>query len=452
MVNLSADTNMLEWVLLKTARSRNALIHEPGIEHDDNAQFLLGLMYQHGAGVPKNDDEARSWFLKAAEQHNFWAEDQLGVIYKNGQGVPKDAAAALKWFLKAAEDGHHGDQYQLVRIYKTGAGVPKDDAEALKWERKLAEEGDHNSLVLLANELRAEGNQTEADDLFGPLIEKVRKEISAKLGDPAKLHLELGDLLASDRKWAEALAIYDEAIRLKPDSDEAWDGRGNCCLCMNDFTNMAKDYSEAIKLKPYVWWYWHERAYAYQSLGEYKKAISDHTKSIELNDQDADQRVRRGHAFEALGEFKEAEADYSRAIEINPSYWGNWNDRARIYSLQNQSDKARADLAESIKQSSSGTVEDQNDMAWALATSTNSALRDGPAAINLAQKAVAATRRTNANFVDTLAAAYAETGDFEKAVSVEKEAIGLLTNKVEIDDYTVRLNLYQTSTPYREGN
>ena len=452
MVNLSADTNMLEWVLLKTARSRNALIHEPGFEHDDNAQFLLGLMYQRGAGVPKNDDEARSWFLKSAEQHNFWAEDQLGTMYKNGQGVTKDAAAALKWFIKAAEDGHHGDQYRLVRIYKTGDGVPKDDAEALKWERKLAEGGDHNSLVLLANELRAEGNQTEADELFGPLIEKARKEISAKSGDPARLHLELGDLLTSDRKWGEALAIYDEAIRLNPDSDEAWDGRGNCCLCMNDFTNMAKDYSEAIKLKPYVQWYWQERAYAYQSLGQYKKAISDHTKSIELNEQDAGQRVRRGQAYEALGEFSEAEADYSRAIEINPSYWGNWFARARLYSLQNQPDKARADLAESIKQSSSGTVDDQNDLAWALATSTNSTLRDEPAAINLAQKAVAATGRVNASFVDTLAAAYAETGDFEKAVSTEKESIALFTDKKAIDDFTTRLKLYETNTPYREGN
>lgn len=409
-------------------------------------------MYQRGAGVPKNDDEARSWFLKSAEQHNFWAEDQLGTMYKNGQGVTKDAAAALKWFIKAAEDGHHGDQYRLVRIYKTGDGVPKDDAEALKWERKLAEGGDHNSLVLLANELRAEGNQTEADELFGPLIEKARKEISAKSGDPARLHLELGDLLTSDRKWGEALAIYDEAIRLNPDSDEAWDGRGNCCLCMNDFTNMAKDYSEAIKLKPYVQWYWQERAYAYQSLGQYKKAISDHTKSIELNEQDAGQRVRRGQAYEALGEFSEAEADYSRAIEINPSYWGNWFARARLYSLQNQPDKARADLAESIKQSSSGTVDDQNDLAWALATSTNSTLRDGPAAINLAQKAVAATGRVNASFVDTLAAAYAETGDFEKAVSTEKESIALFTDKKAIDDFTTRLKLYETNTPYREGN
>jgi hypothetical protein len=56
--------------------------------------------------------------------------------------------------------------------------------------------------------------------------------------------------------------------------------------------------------------------------------------------------------------------------------------------------------------------------------------------------------------LDTLAAAHAEAGDFVKAVSVEKEAIGLLTEKKAekkvIDDYTTRLRLYETNAPYRK--
>lgn len=224
----------------------------------------------------------------------------------------------------------------------------------------------------------------------------------------------------------------------------------NSSLSMNDFTNMASDYSEAIRLKPEFRLYWHERAYAYQSLGDFRRSITDHSKTIELGDYDADERMRRGYAFEVLGELPAAGADYSRAIELNPSYWGNWHARARIDSLQHQSDKARADLAESIKRCSSNNMDDQNELAWELATSTDSTLRDGPAAVKLAEQAVALTSRTNNEYLDTLAAAYAETGQFTNAVRLENESIGLLTNKVEIDDFTRRLRLYELNTPYRE--
>ena len=91
-----------------------------------------------------------------------------------------------------------------------------------------------------------------------------------------------------------------------------------------------------------------------------------------------------------------------------------------------------------------------NGMAWTLATSANPGLRDGSIAIIYAEQAVAATSRTNAAVLDTLAAANAEAGQFDKAVATEKESIARLTAKKAIDDYTTRLKLYQTNTPYRE--
>ena len=77
-------------------------------------------------------------------------------------------------------------------------------------------------------------------------------------------------------------------------------------------------------------------------------------------------------------------------------------------------------------------------------------VRDGKAAITLAEKAVSLTSRANADFVDTLAAAFAEAGQFTNAVSAENKAIGLLTNQKVIDDYSARLKLYESNTPYRE--
>ena len=93
----------------------------------------------------------------------------------------------------------------------------------------------------------------------------------------------------------------------------------------------------------------------------------------------------------------------------------------------------------------------QNSLAWMLATATNASVRNGPLAVGFAEKAVTATRRANATFLDTLAAAHAEAGDFAKAVAIQNEAMGLLKDANSTrEDYTSRLKLYESKAPYRE--
>ena len=69
--------------------------------------------------------------------------------------------------------------------------------------------------------------------------------------------------------------------------------------------------------------------------------------------------------------------------------------------------------------------DDANNLSWFLSTSPEAGLRDGSNAVFYAKMAVARTNRKNVSFLDTLAAAYAETGQFAKAVSIQKEAIAL---------------------------
>ena len=83
------------------------------------------------------------------------------------------------------------------------------------------------------------------------------------------------------------------------------------------------------------------------------------------------------------------------------------------------------------KAAESGDVVGSNALAWILATSENSDIRDGSNAVVFAERAVAATNRKSPGFLDTLAAAYAEMSQFEKAVSTEKEAIALLQTEAE---------------------
>jgi serine/threonine-protein kinase len=97
--------------------------------------------------------------------------------------------------------------------------------------------------------------------------------------------------------------------------------------------------------------------------------------------------------------------------------------------------------------------ENLNGLAWLLATSQTANLRDGAKAIEYATKACELTQWKNAQYIDTLAAAYAEAGDFDSAIKWQKEAINLLTKeepagwRTEFED---RLMLYQSHKPYRE--
>jgi len=96
----------------------------------------------------------------------------------------------------------------------------------------------------------------------------------------------------------------------------------------------------------------------------------------------------------------------------------------------------------------------QNDHAWLLATSLDAQLRNGSNAVVFAEAAVALTNRKNPEYLDTLAAAYAEVGQFEKAIAIQKEAIVLITS-ANTSAYLksvleTHLKLYQSGTPCRE--
>ena len=97
-----------------------------------------------------------------------------------------------------------------------------------------------------------------------------------------------------------------------------------------------------------------------------------------------------------------------------------------------------------------GYARASNAFAWLSATCDDPAIRDGTAAVSHAEKAVAATYRKNALYLDTLAAALAEAGQFEKAVAVQKEAMALLKDDRTRQEFAFRLKLYESNTPYRE--
>jgi tetratricopeptide (TPR) repeat protein len=72
-----------------------------------------------------------------------------------------------------------------------------------------------------------------------------------------------------------------------------------------------------------------------------------------------------------------------------------------------------------------------NNLAWILATTSKPELRNGEEAVRLATKAVELTDRRLPRFIGTLAAAYAEAGQFSKAAQIAQTArvLAILANQ-----------------------
>lgn len=101
-----------------------------------NAVRILGLIEYRRYQNTDNESQAKraaEWMRKAAGMGDVTAQYNLGVFYQNGIGVRKDDAEAARWFKRAAEDGDDSAQLALGRAYLRGRGVQQDYAEARRW-------------------------------------------------------------------------------------------------------------------------------------------------------------------------------------------------------------------------------------------------------------------------------------------------------------------------------
>lgn len=89
-----------------------------------------------------------------------------------------------------------------------------------------------------------------------------------------------------------------------------------------------------------------------------------------------------------------------------------------------------------------------NNLAWLLSTCPDPELRDGKRAVALLQPVI----DQSPQMLDTLAAAYAETGDFEQAVELQQKAIAALAKTADgrLPDFVGRLLAYRAGRPWRD--
>ncbi|HYY93402.1 MAG TPA: tetratricopeptide repeat protein [Pyrinomonadaceae bacterium] len=119
----------------------------------------------------------------------------------------------------------------------------------------------------------------------------------------------------------------------------------------------------------------------------------------------------RGIARRKSGDLDGAIADATKAIGLNPDYAAAYNNRGNARKNKGDYDGAIADYTKVIALDA-GYANAYNSLAWLLATAPKQELRDGKRAVELARKACELSKWQHPNQLDTLAAAYAEAGDF----------------------------------------
>ena len=83
--------------------------------------------------VSTHDKQAFAWYMLAAKQDLLNAEYMVGLFYQKGMGIPSDAKMAAYWYGKAAEQGMDNSQLLLGLMYAQGEGIPKDYKQAYAW-------------------------------------------------------------------------------------------------------------------------------------------------------------------------------------------------------------------------------------------------------------------------------------------------------------------------------
>ncbi len=95
----------------------------------------------------------------------------------------------------------------------------------------------------------------------------------------------------------------------------------------------------------------------------------------------------------------------------------------------------------------------QMTLAWLLCTSPYPEIRDGKTALKLAERASAALRDRDPDYLIVVAAAYAELGNFRKAIEISKRAEALYVNKgdmINAASLKSRIVQFEKERPYRD--
>jgi Flp pilus assembly protein TadD len=181
------------------------------------------------------------------------------------------------------------------------------------------------------------------------------------------------------------------------------------------FDRAVDYYTDQIREQPARAYLYYRRACVRGAKGEHTRAIADLDEPVRLDPKNAVVVNNRGTEFHATKSYGTALADFNESVRLNPNGAAALHLRAKLW-----------------------------------ANCPDARYRDGPGAVKSATKACELSQWKSAPLIANLAAAYAEVGDFPKAVELCERAVQQANGAAATKTYEDQLALFRDKKPLRE--
>jgi tetratricopeptide (TPR) repeat protein len=267
----------------------------------------------------------------------------------------------------------------------------------------------------------------------------------------------LGDALLQQGRFDEAMAKYEVSLGLSPNHADAENGLASALARQGQYEQAIDHFKKAIASRPQDPEYHNnfgntlcQEGLLDEGIREYEKALQLRPDRVEIHN--AETQFNLANALLRKGQIDDAIAHYHESLQIQPNDVDTHTSLATALMRKGMPAEAIREFQIALEISPQ-SVNALNYLSWALATCSDDSLRKGDSAIALAEQAKNLTNGRDPLVLRTLAAAYAETGNYSKAIEVARTGLTLareqknprLTATIQKE-----LALYQAGSPYHE--
>jgi len=293
--------------------------------------------------------------------------------------------------------------------------------------------------------------------------------MKASGGTPRRMRCNFSDKMNSWHSWSPNGRWLVFASKVGGPFTQLWlthidaDGNDTPAVLLEHFTaaDRAANIPEFVNVRPeqfaeirqeFADYYTHYRAGTFHEYRrQYAQAIEEFNKALKEEPKHVESLYLLASCLARIDREEEAIPYARKAAALMPNSATIAGLLGALLSHTGQYSEALMYL-QAAYAANPGDVSIANNLAWVLATSPLSIHRDGPRAVQLAEWVCKATAYKSPPLLDTLAAAYAEAGQFDKAVRITLQAIEIVRNNPKASTATLesRLELYKAGRPYRE--
>jgi len=283
--------------------------------------------------------------------------------------------------------------------------------------------------------------------------EAFTQEIKAQ-SDSGMPYLHRARVYAADKKNKEAIEDIDQAMKVEPDNrDLVAKGlllRAQVHQQAGDNKAARADLDQALKDTPGLAPALEMRAILSVGDSDYGQAIEDFKQLLKVAPKNPELLDQLGMLYALNKQPRKAISSYSDALDVDAENFSALRGRADAYLNTGDHGAAVTDYEAALKlrPDDEGVL---NNLAWVLATSPDDKVRNGKRSIELGTQAAKLGDYKQAHVLSTLAAGYAETGDFDNAQKWSQKAVDIGSDDDETNQQLKKeLASYQSKKPWRE--